>query len=510
MNAADLLSNRARLTPEREALYDVHSGKRYTYKQLNERANRCANLLRTRLGIRKGDRIAIYAQNCLAYIDLLYAALKIGAVLVPLNWRLTVAELIIIVSDAEPTVILVGPDYEDEFEAINRACTVPVVIGLEGAAPTGALAYEDELAQSPADEPPRPVGLDGEDACCILYTSGTTGRPKGALLPQRQILWNVINLPASWGLHELDVSPVFAPLFHAGGLFVYLTPLFYVGGKIVLFRSFDPDLTLDMIEHERCTVIAGVPTIYRMWLESPVFQEVSLEHVHYFSSGGAPLPVPLIEEWRRVKKVILRQGYGLTEVGPNCFSMTNEESLQKMGSIGKPIFHSRVRLVNEEGVDVPAGETGEMIISGPHVCLGYWRNEAATAAAIRDGWFFTGDMARMDGDGFYYIAGRKKEMIISGGENIYPAEVEAVFQNHPAVQEAALIGRPDPRWGEAGVIFVQLRPGQSLTAEALRDWCGRFLARYKIPREIIFVDELPHTPYGKVLKNELRGKYTQP
>lgn len=507
MDAADLLSARARLTPDREALYDVHTGKRYTYRQLNERANKAANFLRSRLGIKKGDRVSIYAQNCLAYIDLLYAVGKIGAVIVPLNWRLAVAELVYIVNDAEPSAILVGPEYVGEFQEINHACDIPIVVGLEGAVLERAYSYEEELVQASADEPSRPDNIDGEDAYCIMYTSGTTGRPKGAVIPHRQILWNVINLPASWGLHESDVSPVFTPMFHAGGLFVYLTPLFYVGGRIVFFRTFDPDFTLETIESEKCTVIAGVPTIYRMWLDSRSFQKVDLGHVNYFSSGGAPLPVPLIEAWHKTKNVFLRQGYGLTEVGPNCFSMTNEESLRKKGSIGKPIFHSRVRLVNEEGSDVPVGEIGEMIISGPHVCSGYWRNEAATSEAIRNGRFYTGDMARMDDDGFFYIAGRKKEMIISGGENIYSAEVETVFQNHPAVKEAALIGAPDPKWGEIGLIFVQLRPGQSVTAEALRDWCGRFLARYKIPQKIIFVDELPHTPYGKVLKNELKEKY---
>ncbi|MGQ9825010.1 MAG: class I adenylate-forming enzyme family protein [Desulfotomaculales bacterium] len=507
MHAGDLLSNRARLTPGREALLDLSSGKCYTYLDLNRRANQAANFLSEKLGVKKGDRVCIYAKNCVAYIDLLYAVGKIGAVLTPLNWRLTVPELAYIIRDAEPAAVIVGPEFLSEFEYLQKQAPIPCAISLEGAKLRGAISYEQELEKASDKEPARPFDLNGEDLYCILYTSGTTGRPKGAMIPHRQIIWNIINTTASWGLHESDISPVFTPLFHSGGLFAYLTPIFYLGGKIILHRNFDAEETLRVIEKERCTVILGVPTIYQMWLESPVFQEVCFSHVKYFNCGGAPLPKPLIEEWRKAKNIVFRQGYGLTEVGPNCFSMTSEESFQKTGSIGKPIFHSQVRLVDQDGKDVPPGEVGELIIKGPHVCLGYWRNPEATAESLKDGWFYSGDMARMDEDGFFYIVGRQKEMIISGGENIYAAEVEMVFNDHPAVKESALIGKPDPKWGEIGVLIVQLRPGQEVGAEELKQWCGRYLSKYKIPREIIFVEDLPHSPYGKVLKNELKKKY---
>jgi fatty-acyl-CoA synthase len=229
--------------------------------------------------------------------------------------------------------------------------------------------------------------------------------------------------------------------------------------------------------------------------------------VRWFISGGAPCPVALLAEWRRTTGTVLRQGYGLTEVGVNCFTMTDEESERKAGSVGKPIFHSRVRVVVDKGQDVPAGQVGELLLSGPHVCSGYWRNPEAAAQALRGGWFHTGDMARMDEDGFYYIVGRYKDMLISGGENVYAAEVETVFREHPAVADAALIGKPDARWGEVGLMVVVLRPGAAATAEELTAFCQGRLARYKVPKEIVFTASLPTSPYGKVLKEELRRRY---
>ena len=296
-------------------------------------------------------------------------------------------------------------------------------------------------------------------------------------------------------------------MFHSGGLFVFLVPLFYVGGRIVLARNFDPEESLNIIVEEKCTVILGVPTLFQVWMNSSVFENTDFSHVHFFISGGAPCPPKLIEDWSRTKGVTMRQGYGLTEVGVNCFSMTDEDALRKAGSVGKPIFHSEMRLVDTENNDVPQGETGELIIAGQHVCAGYWRNPEATANTIVNGWFHTGDMARQDEDGYFYIAGRSKDMIISGGENIYAAEVEAVFREHAAVADAALIGQPDEKWGEVGLMIVLLQPNATVSADALKAHCGERLARYKIPKRVEFVDELPYSPYGKVMKAELRKIY---
>lgn len=505
-HAADLLTNRARLTPDREAMLETATGQRYTYAQLNERANRLANFMHDKLGVRKGDRVAILAHNSVAYIDLFYGLAKIGAIFAPLNWRLVSRELIFIVNDSEPDVLICGPEFASILAEMLPEINVKHLVGVESADIEGALIYEEELAVASSEEPERP-DIDAETTYAILYTSGTTGRPKGAMIPHRQILFNAINTVASWGLTENDVSPVFTPLFHAGGLFAFLTPILYIGGRILLGRAFDVEETLRQIVEEKCTVILGVPTIFQMWANSPQFAEADFSHVHFFISGGAPCPPALIEHWRQTKGVVFRQGYGLTEVGANCFSMTDEESVPKTGSVGKPIFHSQMRLIDENDDEVPVGEPGQLIIKGPHVCTGYWRRPEATAESLRGGWFYTGDMARIDEDGFFTIIGRAKDMIISGGENIYAAEVEAAFREHTAVADAALIGKPDDKWGEVGLMIVVQKPGQSATTEELKAFCRERLARYKVPKEIIFAETLPYSPYGKVVKAELRKQY---
>lgn len=508
MFSTDILAVRANLTPDREALYDVANSVRYTYAQLNQRANRVANFLQMKYDVEKGDRVSILAHNGIAYVDLLFGIGKIGAIFAPLNWRLTSHELTFIINNCQPRVLIVGPEFVSVYHEMKGAIHVEHIISLKGADLPDAKSYEELLAQALVEELEYPL-IEAEDAYCILYTSGTTGLPKGAVLPHRQVLWNAINTVISWGLSEKDVSPILTPMFHSGGLFVFLVPLLYAGGRIVLARSFDPAASLKSIVDEQCTVILGIPTLFQVWMNTPGFQEADFSHVHFFISGGAPCPPSLIEAWNKSKHVTVRQGYGLTEVGVNCFSMTDEDALGKRGSVGKPIFHSEMRLVDAHGNHVQVGETGELIIKGPHVCLGYWNNPTATAESLRDGWFHTGDMARMDEEGYFYIAGRFKDMIISGGENIYAAEVEAVFREHTGVADAALIGQPDEKWGEVGLMIVARKPDQEVEAEELLKFCSGRLAKYKIPKRIEFVDALPYSPYGKVIKAELRKMFIQ-
>jgi fatty-acyl-CoA synthase len=513
MHAADLLTNRARLTPDREALLTLPNGQRYTYSELNARANRLANWLQA-LGVEKGDRVSILAHNGIEYVDLFYGLAKIGAILAPLNWRLVARELVYIVNDCRPRMLLCGPEFTDMLAEMRPEIRVAHYAGVEGAQFDGASDYDASLAAASDGEPLRP-SLDPDDTYAILYTSGTTGRPKGAMIPHRQILWNAINTVASWGLNENDVSPVFTPLFHAGGLFAFLTPLLYVGGRILMFRTFDLDAIFNAILDEQCTVVLGVPTIFRMFMSQPGFPDADFRHVRFFISGGAALPPELVHEWLAAKGGVFRQGYGLTEVGANCFSMTDAESVPKLGSVGKPIFHSKMRLVNPDtGQDVPIGQEGELRIWGPHVCTGYWRNPEASADSLWhdpvDGsgpWFCTGDMARKDEDGFYYIIGRYKDMIKSGGENIYAAEVEAVFREHPAVADAALVGMPHETWGEVGLMIVVLEAGATATEEELKAFCAEHLARFKVPKQVVFADMLPYSSYGKVLKADLQEQY---
>ena len=509
MHAAELLSKRAELTPDRVALVEVETGCRYTYAELNARANRLANFLRDKLGVQPGDRVAILAKNSVVYLDLLYGLPKIGAIFAPFNWRLTAHELAYMVDDLAPAVLLCEPEFAAVAAELQRQAPDLHLVMLRSAATPAELAYEAEVAAADESEPLRP-GMGLETPYCILYTSGTTGHPKGSIIPHRQVLFNAINTVISWGLTEHDVSPVFTPLFHAGGLFAFLTPILYVGGRIVLARDFDPAATLRTITDERCTVILGVPTLFQMWLETPDFAAADFSHVHFFINGGAACPPALVQAWRDRKGVVFRQGYGLTEVGVNCFSATDEDAARKPGSVGKPIFHSAMRIVDpESGVDVTDGATGELLIRGPHVTSGYWRKPEATAAVLRDGWFHTGDMAHRDAGGFYFIDGRYKDMIKSGGENIYAAEVEGVFRQHPAVKDAALIGKPDPTWGEVGVLIVVCAEGATVDGETLRTFGGERLARYKLPKAIIFAASLPYSPYGKVEKVKLRAQYTQ-
>ncbi len=500
MHAAFILKNRARLTPEREALLELETGQRYTYRDLHERANRCAHWLQKH-GVKYGDRISILAHNSVVYLDLFFACARLGAIFTPLNWRLAVPELEYIVQNCTPRLLLVGPDFEDIARQMQANVSVAHKVPLD--------QYVAAVARQPEVNPPYPSELHSESTHCILYTSGTTGRPKGALIPHRQVLWNCINTAVSWGLTEHDVSPVFTPMFHAGGLFAFLMPLFYLGGRIILAKGFDAEQSLQVILEEKCTVILGVPTLFQIWQQSPLYQTAVFEHVHFFISGGAPCPPQLIKAWHKEKGVVFRQGYGLTEVGPNCFSMTDAESVPKAGSVGKPIFHSQMKLIDSQGREVGVDETGELCIKGPHVSTGYWKNPEATAEALRDGWFHTGDMARKDVDGFYTIVGRFKDMIISGGENVYAAEVEAIFREHEAVVEAALIGKPDEKWGEVGLMIVQLKPGQTAVPEELQQFCQNRLAKYKVPKEIVFIDEMPTSPYGKVEKVKLRERYLE-
>lgn len=515
LHAADLLSNRAGLTPDRVGLVELETGRRFTYAQLNARANRMANFMRERLGVQAGDRVSILAKNSVVYVDLLFGLPKIGAIFAPFNWRLTAYELAYQVNDLEPRVLLFEPEFAPVVEELRGLVHVPHLISLRGAALDWGAgeslpAYEAELEGADADEPERPP-LDFETPYCILYTSGTTGHSKGAIIPHRQVLFNAINTVVSWGLSEGDVAPVFTPMFHAGGLFVFLTPLFYVGGRIVMAREFDAAGTLAAIAAERCTVVLGVPTLFQMWMDAPQFAGADFKHVRFFINGGAVCPAALVEAWRRQNGLPFRLGYGLTEVGVNCFSSTDEDAAAWPGSVGKPIFHSEMRIVDPDtGIDVENEVSGELLIRGPHVCAGYWRKPQSTAAAIVDGWFHTGDMAHRNGDGFFYIDGRYKDMIKSGGENIYAAEVEGVFREHPAVKDAALIGKPDSVWGEIGVMIVVCHEGRSVDAENLIEFGRRRLARYKLPKQIIFAEQLPYSPYGKVEKAKLRELYIHP
>ncbi len=369
----------------------------------------------------------------------------------------------------------------------------------------GWAALEDIPFESgAASEPER---CAPEDLWCLLYTSGTTGRPKGVMLPHRMVIWNGYNTVASWQLREDDIAPVFTPMYHAGGLSVFLTPLVVIGGTIILHDRFDAAEVWREIARERVTVVFGVPTIFKMMLEAPEFATADVRSVRWCISGGAPLPRYLIDRYAE-RGLVFKQGYGLTEAGVNCFAMTAEDAERKAGSVGKPMMFAEARISSPEGGELPPGETGELWLRGPHVCRGFWKQPAATAGAIDpEGWLHTGDLAHRDAEGFFYIDGRIKEMYISGGVNVYPAEIENALLQHPDLQDAAVLGIPDPTWGEVGAAFLVARAGGSISAEQVLSFLETKLARYKLPKAVYFLDVLPRNAYGKVIKPELRKWY---
>lgn len=510
----DILGERARLSPESTALVYDPTQQRFTYRELNDRAVRCARLWLDRCRLKKGDRVGILAKNRVEFLDAFFAAGKTGIILVPFNSRLTAAELGVIVKDSGLKALLYDGELADKVRQLKRDCAIEHWIGLDLAAEETVYDTESlpdlDYASVAAIDTSGWVSTpcDPEDIYCLLYTSGTTGNPKGVMIPHRMVTWNGYNTAICWQLREDDTSPVFTPLYHAGGLAAFLVPIFIAGGTIVLHREFDAHEVWESITRQKCTVVLGVPTIFKMLLEAPEFGGADLRHLRWFISGGAPLPVDLIQAYG-ARGIILKQGYGLTEVGVNCFSMSPEEAVRKPGSIGKAMMFTQARLLDSEGNEVPQGEVGELGLRGPHVCKGYWNNPSATAAAIdSEGWFHTGDLARCDEEGFFYIAGRSKDMYISGGVNVYPAEIEAELLKYPAVRDAAVIGVPHATWGEVGVAFV-VAAGANCSADELTNFLANKLAKYKLPREFVFVDVLPRTAYGKVVKAELKESFAR-
>jgi fatty-acyl-CoA synthase len=493
-------ARRADLTPDAIAIVDLATDRRLTYRVWANRVHSLAVLFARDFGVASGDRVAIIAANSLEYLEAFFASALLGAITVPLNWRLTPRELAGILTDSAPRLVL----HDATFAAhTNAALDIAQLVAPPQTWDLGN--HPGDVADLAAQAQPFAIE-SGEETALILYTSGTTGVPKGAMLSHRMITWNAINTQVSWGLRDNDSTPTFAPFFHAGGLNVLTTPLLHCGGTIVLVPSSDPAAILHAIAAERTSIVFAVPTVFQAMMEHPTFMATDFFPVRFCVTGGSSCPLPVIHRYAE-RGIVFRQGYGLTEVGVNCFSLAPQDAVRKAGSVGRPVLHSQARVVDDAGNDVATGAVGELELSGPHVCSGYWQRPDATAEAWHDGWWRTGDLVRRDEDGYYFITGRKKDLYISGGENVYPAEVEAVLMQHPAVRDAAIIAEPDPRWGESGVAVVVLRSPDAATAQDLIAFCDGRLARFKIPKRVVFVDVLPRNAMGKVLKNELRARF---
>ena len=498
------IAKAALLHPDRTAL--VSPGARVTYAELAERVRRAARLLEE-LGLEPGDRFAILMANDRRFLELLLASGRAGTIAVPLNWRLTPAELEHPMGDAGAEVLFVGPEHREKGDALaERTGARPIAV---------PEAYDEALEAAEAGGPggEQMAALPGgDDPALIVYTSGTTGTPKGAVLTHANLFWNALDDVLALGLDGRDVTLTLLPLMHVGGIGLFTLPTLLAGGTVVMPRAFEPEEALGWIEREGVTLFLGVPTVHKMLVESDAFDAADLSSLRLVYNGGDRCPLPIVDAWRE-RGVDFGGGYGLTETAPTAF-LTEPDQLERAtrepGFMGKPALGIDARLVDEEGREVPAGAVGEVWLRGPGVFPGYWNREGETAEAFTDGWFRTGDLARRDEEGFWYFAGRRSGMIVTGGENVYPAEVEGVLRDHPAVSDVCVIGRDHPKWMEVPYAVVETRPGHSPEARELRAFAEERLAPYKVPRGWALLDELPRTPIGKPDRAELAERYGVP
>lgn len=504
MYVIDWLVKQANRYPEKTALVDLTTGRRLSYPQFNERASRFAEFLRDRWGIGKGERVAVLAHNSSDYLEMLYGCAKIGAVMVCLNWRLSAVEQRAIIADATPRALIFG----EEFEA--TATQLITEAGLEhrmrlGAGPGGAAGYEEALAGASGETVEMPCWpLD--EVWYLLYTSGTTGKPKGVIQTYGMVFFNGVNAMHAAQLSRDDVLLSVLPFFHTGGLNLYANPLIQCGGTVVIMKQFDAEQTVVLLERE-ITVMFGVPAIYLFLSQHPRFGEADFSRVRSWACGGAPISRSLLEVYL-AKGITICFGFGMTETGPTVFLTDEGTARAKVGTVGKPVTYMLTKVVDvATRRELGPGERGELLIKGPGVTPGYWNNPEATARAFQDGWLCSGDVAYFDEQGDYYIVDRSKDMYISGGENVYPAEVENVIFQMPQIADVAIIGVPDDRWGEAGKAIIAFKPDQSATPEEIMAFCRERLAGYKVPRHCEFVAQLPRNAAGKVEKPRLRELY---
>ncbi|MBK8934570.1 MAG: long-chain fatty acid--CoA ligase [Chloroflexi bacterium] len=502
----DWIRRHAERTPDKLALVDAHTGQQWTYAELDARINQLANFMHGRLGLRQGDRISLLAQNSADYFVILFACGRLGVILNTLNWRLTAPELAYILADCTPSALF----YEAMFAPVvdqlrpDLLCDQFVVLGESASA--GEWVYEAAI-QGETAVPPLSPRLTYDDIWAIIYTSGTTGHPKGAQVTYGNFFYNAIGMGQAIQLTADDVNLNVLPTFHIGGLGLYAGPTLHAGGTLVVMRAFDPAQFMALVQQYQVSVLLLVPAIYLMLSQYAEFDPAKLSSIRHWASGGSSLPPNLVHLFA-AKGIIIQQGFGMTETGPTVFIITREDAVRKAGSVGKPVLHTDVTIRDREGNVLGPNEVGELCIRGGNVTSGYWNRPEATAKALIDGWLHSGDAAMVDDEGFYTIVDRWKDMYISGGENVYPAEVENVMYGHTAVAEVAVIGVPHAKWQEVGRALIVLKEGQSATEQELIDFCQGKLARYKIPKSVVFVDKpLPRTAAGKVLKRELREEY---
>ena len=495
----DWAKHHANFRPDKIAIKDTSFNKEQSYLKLNKNASRLAKLMQKK-GINKGDRVSLLSFNCIEFFELLFACGKIGAVLVPLNWRLTEPELKYIVSNCSPKIFF----YDNAFSAISSSIinSCEIDIGIEINPNEEIDEYMREL--NCYDETYKEVESCLDDTALIMYTSGTTGHPKGALISHSMQFFNCVNLCSIANLTEKTIQLAVLPFFHTGGANCYACPVLHQGGQVVLMREFNPEKALSLIDNQELgiTHFFAVPAPYQFMMQHRDFAQTNFSKLIHAGVGGAPCPESIIEAWQN-KGVEVLQGWGMTETSPAGIFLSGADSLNKIGSAGKALLHTEIKIVDNVGQIVKPEEVGELLIRGPNVTKGYFNNPKATDAAFCDGWLKTGDAAKTDKDGFIYIVDRHKDMYISGGENVYPAEIENILYQLKEIAEAAVIGVPDKKWGETGKAFIVLKPNMTLGSNTVINYCNKYLAKFKIPTVFEFVNILPRNATGKVLKREL-------
>jgi O-succinylbenzoate-CoA ligase len=509
-NVGLFITKRASLNPNGEALVDTTRGRRFTYAELSARCNRLANAL-VDSGLAKGDRVATLLMNGHEFVEVFFGTAKVGGVVVGLNFRLVADELSFILTDSGSETLVFGSQFADlatELHARGAQGTKVrrwIHVGDAADRPDFAIGYEDMLANATADEPE--IGAADDDLLFIMYTSGTTGLPKGVMQSHNTTLWSSVTALITADVRWDDRYLICLPLFHVGALNPLISS-FHKGGTVVMMSQFDPVRIWEIFAEERINVTLAVPAMLNFMLQTFDSEKHDISSLRWVMSGAAPVPVPLIEKYAAMG-IEIHQVYGLTEsCGPACL-ISPEDALERAGSTGKAFFHTDVKVVDPDGHEVAGGQTGEVLVRGPHLMLGYWNRPEATAETIVDGWLHTGDIAEIDTDGYIYIQDRIKDMIISGGENVYPAEIENVLAGHAGISEVAVIGIPSAKWGESPLAVV-VKQDEALTADEVLRHCEGKLAPFKLPRHVEFIEVIPRNPTGKVLKRVLREQFPGP
>lgn len=500
MNISHWIERNAAFTPNKIALR--FEGQAYTYAELAGQIEAAARVLKWQLGVGRGDRVAHVGYNSPEFLILLFACARLGAMLAPLNWRLAVPEHLYILENASVKALFLEEEFAALIKPLREALPLCQMVGLDFI-PAEGTALVDRLAQASGDSYNPHIDLDCP--LLIVYTSGTTGRPKGAVLTQNALQWNAINSMHMHNMTSEDHILTVLPMFHVGGLNIQTTPALHCGATVTLQRRFQPDQTLAAIGEDKPTMTVLVPATMQACLHSKLWSETNFSNLRLLTTGSTTVPQPLSDAFR-ARGVCVLEVYGSTETCPIAIYQRPDSDFSKRGSTGLPALHCEVRVINGEGQELPANQPGEILVKGPNIMFEYWGNETATAEALRNGWYHTGDIGYYDEAGYYFIHDRKKNMIISGGENVYPAEVERVLYDHPDVREAAVIGVPDPKWQEVPVALI-VTGNPALSGDELHTFMTGQLARFKIPHRFVFVEELPKNAMGKIQHFRVRDLY---